>query len=60
MSDVILGVWNRYAVLLMLLARSTPAVAAVEAVAAAEGSAYSGGGKADPTRLRPPQGPFCS
>ena len=35
MSDVILGVWNGYAVLLMLLARPTPAVAEVEAVAAA-------------------------
>ena len=46
MSDVILGIWNGYAVLLMLLARPTPAVAEVEAVAAAEGSAYSGGRKA--------------
>ena len=47
MSDVILGVWNGYAVLLMLLARPTPAVAVeAEVVAAAEESAYSGGRKA--------------
>ena len=47
-SDVILGIWNGYAVLLMLLARLTPVVVEVETevVAAAEGSAYSGGRKA--------------
>ena len=46
-SDIILGVWNGYAVLLMLLARLTPAVEVeTEVVAAAEGSAYSGGRKA--------------
>ena len=35
MSNIILGVWNGYAILLMLLARPTPVVAEVEAVAAA-------------------------